>query len=343
MTLDTKSFLRMSTTSPFNILRWSPKMHVLPSLCIYLTSSCNYDCIMCESRRSNKTPRHHMELDVIERLIKDCSRLRIKPRFHFSGLGEPLVYKNVKRVMELCNQYKIHWSITTNGFALHNHIENLVENNCSGINLSVHGIEDVHNTIVGTANAFKKVQGAVQALEIEKRRKGAKKPRVAINCVITNHNVLQLQEIYEEFEEWPVSSMTFQHVSFSKEECIDKVDFSITDEEKLNSLVSFMDSIKQKANVPVHFFPAIAKKDIASYYKDPEFPSKIQCALPWLSLRVYPSGKVKMCEIDFGDISSMSITDVMNSDAAVNFRSMVSKGKFNGDICFRCCHRAYSS
>lgn len=343
MSLDVKSLVRMSTASPFNIFRLSPRMHILPSLCIYLTSACNYDCVMCESRRSLERVREHMKLEIVERLIRDCGSLKFKPRLHFSGLGEPLVYPHVNTIMELCKRNKLHWSITTNGLLIKRYVKDLVEHGCCGINLSVHGIEEVHDKIVGTPKAFKTVLSAVNALDGEKNKNGKQHPRVAINCVVTNNNVMHLQEIYDYLKDWPINSVTFQHVSFSKKDYANNASFRITEPKKLDHLISFVESVKNKKYpVPIHFFPIMDTELIKSYHNDLLFPSKIHCFLPWLSLRIYPDGQVKMCEQPFGNIESQSIREIMNNDSAIRFRKHLRKKSFNSSVCFRCCHRVYA-
>lgn len=342
MKFDAKTLLRISTASPFNIFRFSSRMHILPSLCIYLTNFCNYDCIMCDSRRSVKKVREYIKIETLERLISDCSTFRVKPRLHFSGLGEPLVYPKVNLVMELCKRNKLQWSITTNGLLLEKYAKYLIEYGCKGINLSVHGEEDLHNIIVGTPNAYQTVLTAVNVLDIEKRKLKSKHPRVAINCVITNENALRLREIYNCLKNWPINSITFQHVSFSKEDFLKKVPFVITEKEKLEYLIDFVDSIKnENKSVPVFFYPSMNIDFIKDYHTNLLFPTKVHCFLPWLSLRVYPNGQVKMCEETFGNIENQSIRQIMNNDHALSFRKSVLQGKFNKKVCFRCCHRLY--
>ncbi len=344
MTIDNKSLLRISSAGPFKMLRFSSRMHVLPSLCIYLTSACNYDCFMCESRRSNKDlPRQHMAPELFAKLAGECSRLKFKPRLHFSGLGEPLVYPEFDEVMALCQKHGLPWSITTNGLVLKKHAANLLKYGCRGVNLSVHGVGEAHENIVGTKGAFTVVKDALEHLAGLKSDKKIRKLPVALNCVVNNHNVLKLREIYDEFSTWPINSITFQYISFSQKECMNGADFTITDDQKLNYLKFFVREIKrEKTAVPINFFPQLSDESIVPYHKDPEFPAKVHCFLPWLSLRIYPDGAVKMCEMEFGSAVKDTIVDIMNSEAAQQFRSLVRKRQFNGHICFRCCHRSYS-
>jgi sulfatase maturation enzyme AslB (radical SAM superfamily) len=284
-----------------------------------------------------------MHLDLFKKLAEECSHFKFKPRLHFSGLGEPLVYKSFVQVMELCQAYDLPWSVTTNGLALRKHIDSFIAHGCKGINLSVHGIGKDHDQIVGTHGAFDIVKESLVILEARKQDKRAQKPRVAVNCVVNNQNVLNLEKIYNEFKAWPINSVTFQHVSFSKDECLNGADFTITEPHKLDHLKLFIRKMNSESlDVPVHFFPHLKEKMLVPYYTDPDFPAKVQCFLPWLSLRIYPDGAVKMCEKEFGKLQSSPIKELMNNAKALQFRNSVKNGQFNTPVCFRCCHRAYN-
>ena len=347
MVIDNKALLRLSATGPLKLLRFSSRIHVLPSLCIYLTSACNFDCIMCESRRSNKEiERQHMPFDLFAKLAGECSRLRFKPRIHFSGLGEPLVYSKFDKVISLCQHHKLPWSLTTNGLALGQYAEKLIRYGCRGINLSVHGVGEGHDGIVGTNGAFNRVKEALESMvkiTVPEGRRKVRRPPIAVNCVVNNHNVLDLNQIYEELSSWPINSITFQYISFSKEDCSNGADFIIKDETKLAELSLFVREMKRrKPKIPVNFFPHLSDGSIKPYHTDSDFPVRVQCFLPWLSLRIYPDGTTKMCEKEFGNIQEATVVEIMNGKAAQQFRSLVRNQKFIGDVCFRCCHRFYS-
>lgn len=85
---------------------------------------CNLKCVMCEehSPHSSKqadriacgqTPRR-MDIQVLEKVLeelKDSPPRELIP----STMGEPLLYKDFDRIVELCSKYGIRLNLTTNG------------------------------------------------------------------------------------------------------------------------------------------------------------------------------------------------------------------------------------
>jgi cyclic pyranopterin phosphate synthase len=343
MKMDMKRFLRISTSGIFSFLKVSPKLAFLPSVLIYPTSACNYDCIMCESRRSNKTKREEMDFQIMEKLLNECASMRIKPRIHFSGLGEPLIYRHIDAVMEICKDKRLKWSITTNGLTLKKHARNLIDNHCHALNLSIHGTPSEHNRISGTHNAFERVITGLKELALIKKERGTELPLVAVNCVISNENVSTLNEIYQTFSQLPINSITFQHVGFSKKDLESKASYLILEDDKIKELTDFINFIESnKTAVTCQFFPNIRQKNLKHYFTNPHFPEKKKCYLPWLSVRVYPNGDVKMCDVLYGNLHSETLKSLINNNRAIRFRNSVRKGRFDTPVCFRCCHRKYN-
>ena len=85
---------------------------------------CNLSCVMCEEhsvyspkrmiRIANKTPHRRMSIETIENIIAECAPLGLREIIP-STMGEPLVYKHMQRIIELCHQYNVKLNLTTNG------------------------------------------------------------------------------------------------------------------------------------------------------------------------------------------------------------------------------------
>jgi MoaA/NifB/PqqE/SkfB family radical SAM enzyme len=85
---------------------------------------CNLHCIMCEEHSPYSTlqreriqagkPKRRMDIALIRRILEEsqCTPLReIIP----STMGEPLVYRHMDEIIELCAQYGVKLNLTTNG------------------------------------------------------------------------------------------------------------------------------------------------------------------------------------------------------------------------------------
>ena len=339
---DLKSYLLFSSKSLLRIIRFTPKVHFLPSLIIYPSNKCNFRCIMCESGTDNVTTARRMEFTTLEGIIKECSTYRIKPKVHFSGLGEPLVYPEIVNVMKLCKQRHIAWSMTSNGYLLDRYAEEIVANDCRAINISIHGNEAEHNRVTGVNNSFNQVIKGLRKLENLKRTTDNRIPLVAINCVITNQNVANLKDILDNFLNLPVSSITFQHLVFSTDDMLNKKPFVLHQEQSLASLQQFIAYVnRNKFPLKINFFPRIKIEDIPEYYSAGNDKFNQSCIFPWLSARIYPNGDVGMCNNVFGNILRSSLKSIINSENAVSFRKSLIENNFRSPACFRCCHRHY--
>jgi sulfatase maturation enzyme AslB (radical SAM superfamily) len=339
--MDLKSYLLFSSKSFLKILRLSARIHILPSVIIYPSNICNFKCIMCDDRAGHVKNTQIMDIGTLERIIRECSTYRIKPKIHFSGHGEPLVYPDIVNLMRICKQNKSHWSMTTNGYLLETYAEDLVANGCQAINISIHGAEPGHDQVTGIHNSLKKVTRGLQKLDsLKKNTKNM--PVVAVNCVITSQNVLNLKTILDHLIHFPVNSITFQHLIFSADDFRNKEPFTIPEKEKLESLEKFIAYVSRTTfPLKINLFPKIKISDIRGYYSAENDKFSHSCLLPWLSARIYPNGDVGMCNNIYGNIQNSCLKSLINNNKAVMFRRALIKKKFRSPICFRCCHRHY--
>ena len=105
---------------------------------IEITNICNKNCSFCST---SKKPKQHMSLAQFEFILK-----QIQPYTNYIYLhvkGEPLLHPNLQEILELCNQYKIHVNITTNGTLISKQ-EKILQNSPAlrQLNISLHSFED---------------------------------------------------------------------------------------------------------------------------------------------------------------------------------------------------------
>lgn len=85
---------------------------------------CNLSCIMCEdhspysdtraNRLKAKLPRRRMDIKLIESIMRKAQGSPLREIIP-STMGEPLIYKDFERIIELCHEYGIKLNLTTNG------------------------------------------------------------------------------------------------------------------------------------------------------------------------------------------------------------------------------------
>ena len=85
---------------------------------------CNLRCIMCEDhsphsstqrdRRAAGLPRRRMDIDLIRRVIADAAGNGLREIIP-STMGEPLLYRHMDEIIDLCGEYGVKLNLTTNG------------------------------------------------------------------------------------------------------------------------------------------------------------------------------------------------------------------------------------
>lgn len=78
---------------------------------------CNRHCIMCEQHSDfaeKNSLNRVMPFDIIEKVVVETAPLGLREIIP-STMGEPLLYGDFDRIVELCGRYKIKLNLTTNG------------------------------------------------------------------------------------------------------------------------------------------------------------------------------------------------------------------------------------
>lgn len=85
---------------------------------------CNLNCVMCEehspyspshkARVKGELPYRRMDISTIEEVIAECAPMGLKEIIP-STMGEPLIYKHMPRIIELCHEHNVRLNLTTNG------------------------------------------------------------------------------------------------------------------------------------------------------------------------------------------------------------------------------------
>ena len=85
---------------------------------IEITNKCNLNCTFCSS---TKKPSRELSIDEFKTIIE-----KIKPYtdyVYFHVQGEPLLHKNLKDFLDICEENKIKVNITTNGTLIDKYVE----------------------------------------------------------------------------------------------------------------------------------------------------------------------------------------------------------------------------
>lgn len=81
---------------------------------------CNYQCTMCEcfspysDVKKTRKGRRVMDVALVEKVLREAKEMGVREVIP-STMGEPLLYKNFQRIVDLCVELDLKLNLTTNG------------------------------------------------------------------------------------------------------------------------------------------------------------------------------------------------------------------------------------
>lgn len=174
------------------------------TLGIKLTNRCNLRCAHCyqwnESGYHRDMTRSEQNLDldigVFERLLEETRP--VKSRLYLWG-GEPLVHRNIKRILELLEKDPREITICTNAHFIGKHIDALcrISANLEFL-IAIEGFETEHDQLRGKGSFAKVMSTVEQLLRLRAERRFLGK--LSVHTVISDGMVGRLDELMELYE-----------------------------------------------------------------------------------------------------------------------------------------------
>ncbi|VVB82682.1 7,8-dihydro-6-hydroxymethylpterin dimethyltransferase [uncultured archaeon] len=154
---------------------------------LYVGYICNANCQFCYYKHTKKKKWKNLALAKLEAFI--YRKLFGNTRVDITG-GEPTIYPHILELVRFCKKIGLRPTLITNGLALINQkkVLDLKKAGVFDYLVSIHGLGEIYNKIVGIPNAAKTQQNAIKNLvqnDIPFR----------INITVTNLNKKQLPDI----------------------------------------------------------------------------------------------------------------------------------------------------
>ncbi len=176
---------------------------------------CNLNCIMCEefSKFSDlkqlrllegKTPRkRRMDIKLIEKVIKEAIQFKEFIELIPSTMGEPLLYKEFDRIIELCYIHNLKLNLTTNGSFPRKSVEewaNLIVPIGSDVKISWNGAtKDTQESIMINSNFEKHLDNLKSFIIIRDKiyNDGGNYCSVTLQVTFMRKNYIEFPKIIE--------------------------------------------------------------------------------------------------------------------------------------------------
>ncbi|MDD3160205.1 MAG: radical SAM protein [Candidatus ainarchaeum sp.] len=297
-----------------------------------VTLRCNCRCEMCRYH-ADDSPKHdfsEMSLDEIKlALTKINNYYRNNGKQLKIGLtgGEPLLRKDIDKIILIFKELSIPYDIVTNLSLANEKIINLFKDYPPyAINVSIDGVGEVHNKI-RRANIFEIVKLNLIAI-----KENLPSIPIQIDCTITNNNVGNLLDMAKFASDLKIN-LNIRHLTFITKNLLklqqdfelkhfNKIfnhDFNLYSLNRENVIIlkKEISKIKEFAlkqnNSKITFFPNL-DKNLDNWYLNEEKQLSSSVCDPY-KIRIKPNGDIVHCEnYVYGNILNQDFDEILNSE-----------------------------
>ncbi len=176
--------------------------HELNYLFWEATLNCNFTCKHCGSNAGEKFFDDVIDTEEIKKAFLDISKNFNTKKITIAVTGgEPLLRKDLFEVMKYANYLGFRWGMVSNGSLINQDVvEKSKEAGMATIDISIDGLEEIHDDFRNTKGSYKK---AINAVKLYKKAEFLKSLR--ITTTIHKKNINSLDKMYESFASLGIS------------------------------------------------------------------------------------------------------------------------------------------
>lgn len=321
---------------------------------IFVTNRCNLNCPMCLNSVYRKENLGESDLDIslMAKILPELKKY--KPFIYITG-GEPLLNRDIFKIISLFSANGIFTSLTTNGFILESFAQKIIDSGLEFISVSLdHFEEGKHDKGRGVKTSYKRlIRGLEKLVALRKNTPS----NIKINTVITKDNYKQLSKMYDFIEKLGIDEWSIQHYSFVNpatnkliRNYVNKNGIgryfegvlinnnSYFEKEEVTVLLQQLEDVIKKNRYYKTKISIKPKMDnVFSYYQG-KFPSnKSTCALTFDAITIIERSKVTLClAYEIGSLDKAeSLKELWQSKKTLKFQKLISRVKLLPS-CFRC-------
>ncbi len=295
------------------------------------TNRCNQRCVMCPRNSHLDVPIGDMDLESFKKII---NKLPMIENLLLNGLGEPLLNKDLSKMIAYASSRGINVSINSNCALVNKSLaEKLVESGLHLIKISMDSADPNIYQSIRNASIEPVINGIKTLVDVRERKK-FQYPRIWFNSIIMKDNYKKLIDILRLGEELKIDSIRFKPLDIwgvlqNKEMLIEKNELKKTIKE----------TIYLARDININHNLKNLLKDFDIYYRPKE---KIPCYSPWTELYIQYYGGVRLCceffskKYDIGNILEDDFKEIWNGSKMKKIRKRFIKGDTYFPVCQNC-------
>lgn len=291
------------------------------------TSICNLKCNMC-LRTMKEIKGNSLTFDQMKRII---NQLKGTKEIILQGYGEPLLNKEIFKIIKYCKFKKIRTYLITNGMLLtKKNILNIIHSGLSWLKISFDGVtQETTSKLRNGINVDLFLSNMITLSRILK----TKKPKINISfqVVVSKINIIEISEILNFLQKNQFTNVEVQSVL----EWNSKIKQIDIDEKYLylKKKINYMNK-HQHMNIELTLQNSIGKR-----FKHSEI-----CLEPWTTTFIDANGNVIACPLGcfsntllMGNVFDKPFKQIWNNKPYVRLRHELKSGKFR-PICKKFCY-----
>ncbi|WP_069997870.1 radical SAM protein [Cellulosilyticum sp. I15G10I2] len=268
---------------------------------MFVTTECNLKCIQCDYHKPSLTNKKRLTPKQKIDIINQVKEWDTSIRFSFTG-GEPFVRKEtVYALLYECSQNGIQSTLTTNGtLVTDDDIEKILKTGLNSMVISLDSHDpEIHNKIRGTEEAFNKTVDFAKKL-ISRKKTVTSNLLVYVSTILGNHNLENIQETIEFFEELGFDGIVFEAIqpNYSINTTEYKIDWSEGNElyPKEHQYINGINKLVELKHLGKKILQTEEQlNDIIHYFKNPNFIADKKCQAMNTTIIIDDFGEVSFC------------------------------------------------
>ena len=310
-------------------------------VCLYLetTNRCNLLCTTCPRTYAELEPPADMSWELFTSIVDQIPNL---PRAVLHGIGEPMLVKDLPRMVRYLKDRGTYVLFNTNGTVLNEkNGRALIEAGLDELRVSLDAATPETYRAVRGKNYFNRILKNVRAFREMQEREGHDKPRVSAWLTGLKETIVELPDFIRVAARAGVKEVYLQRMVFCEEDAIGKAKpdqglyEQITREE--SGYLAEAERVAKELGMTFSASGAVAEPGMSLKRADDKSPWS-QCRRPWSVMYFTANGRALPCCIapfaqhgyehyTLGDATQQTLREIWNGAAYQDFRDALLSDK----------------